>query len=69
MHTLMKLLSTYSFSVPELSSLCFISLITRQGLPTAIVHAGMSFVTTEPAPIIAPSPMVTPGITMLPMPR
>jgi hypothetical protein len=30
--------------------------------PVAIVHAGMSFVTNEPAPTIAPSPIVTPGI-------
>ena len=34
---------------------------TRQGFPTATTPAGMSFVTTEPAPMTASSPMVTPG--------
>ena len=38
-----------------------ISRITRQGLPAAKVWAGMSFVTTLPAPMTQPSPMVTPG--------
>ena len=41
---------------------------TRQGLPTARVRAGTSIVTTLPAPIVAPSPIVTPGITRDPAP-
>ena len=36
-------------------------LITLAGLPTAIEKSGMSFVTTEPAPITQPLPIVTPG--------
>lgn len=43
---------------------CGIDLMTFAGLPAAIVHAGTSFETKEPAPIMAPSPMVTPGKTM-----
>ena len=39
-------------------------LITRQGLPTAIELAGISFVTTEPAPMVQLSPIVTPGNTV-----
>lgn len=35
-------------------------LITFAGAPTAIAYGGMSFVTTLPAPIIAPSPIVKP---------
>ncbi len=43
------------------------SAITWHGLPTAMESAGMSWVTTAPAPIIELSPMVTPGqITTLP---
>ena len=41
----------------------FIFLTTRQGLPTATTLEGMSFVTTEPAPMTVPSPIVTPGNT------
>ena len=37
--------------------------ITRQGLPAANVMGGMSFTTTEPAPMTQPSPMVTPPQT------
>ena len=41
--------------------------MTRAGLPTASECAGIFLVTTEPAPIVQPSPMVTPGqITVLP---
>ena len=36
---------------------------TRQGLPAATVFAGMSRVTTLPAPMTQPFPMVTPGQT------
>lgn len=32
----------------------------RAGFPATIIHGGTSFVTTEPAPTIAPSPMITP---------
>src|SRR3990170_128639 len=32
---------------------------TRAGTPTAIFPGGTSWVTTEPAPVAAPSPMVT----------
>ena len=31
------------------------------GLPTTVAWAGTSRTTTEPAPTIAPSPIVTPG--------
>lgn len=34
------------------------------GLPQATQYGGMSFVTTELAPIMLPSPMVTPGRTV-----
>ena len=43
-------------------SLSFICLITLQGLPTAIELSGISFVTTEPAPMTQFSPIVTPGV-------
>ena len=36
---------------------------TRQGLPAATTFAGMSRVTTLPAPTTTLSPMVTPGVT------
>src|SRR5687768_14418492 len=49
----------YSFS--------FNSRITLQGLPAANTSAGISLVTTLPAPITLRSPMFTPGqITALP---
>ena len=41
-----------------------ISLITLHGLPAAITFAGMSLVTTLPAPITLPSPIVTPPHTV-----
>jgi hypothetical protein len=42
-------------------------LITLAGLPTANEFAGTSLVTTDPAPIVLPEPMVTPGqITVFP---
>ena len=47
------------------SVICF---TTLAGRPVAMVHAGTSFVTNEPAPTIAPSPMVTPGMTKLSIP-
>ena len=64
-----------SFFYPFISHGCHIShrqyhthhlicFTTRQGLPTAIQSAGISRVTTEPAPITALSPMVTPGKTV-----
>lgn len=34
---------------------------TRQGFPTVITFAGISFVATLFAPITVPSPIVTPG--------
>ena len=39
-------------------------LITEQGLPAASTLGGTVLVTTLPAPIIAPSPIVTPGEMM-----
>ena len=48
-------------------SKCFITsslnlfFFTSHGFPTAIVYGGMSFATTEFAPMIAPSPIWTPG--------
>ena len=45
-----------------------ICLTTLAGLPTATVHAGISFVTNDPAPTMAPSPIVTPGIIIVPVP-
>ena len=44
----------------KIVSLFVISRITRQGFPAAKQFAGISFVTTEPAPITEPSPIVTP---------
>ena len=38
--------------------------ITRQGTPAAITPAGISRVTTLPAPITLPSPIVTPPQTV-----
>ena len=38
----------------------FIYFITLQGFPPAIQFAGISFVTTEPAPITECLPIVTP---------
>ena len=43
-------------------SFSVISRITLQGTPAAKELAGISLVTTDPAPITAPSPMVTPGV-------
>jgi len=37
-----------------------ISLIILAGFPATIVQGGTSFVTTDPAPTIEPSPIVTP---------
>lgn len=37
--------------------------MTRHGFPTAKLYGGISFVTTLPAPITHPSPMVTPPQT------
>ena len=37
--------------------------MTRHGLPKAMTPAGMSRVTTLPAPITVPSPIVTPCMT------
>ena len=42
--------------------------ITLQGLPTATLWSGMSFVTTLPPPITTSLPMVTPGMTCTPAP-
>ena len=42
--------------------------MTRQGTPTATTLAGMSCVTTLPAPMTALSPMVTPASTVQPAP-
>ena len=42
--------------------------ITRHGLPAATTPAGMSFVTTLPAPMTVPSPIVTPGQMIAPPP-
>ena len=35
--------------------------MTRHGFPTAIESSGISFVTTDPAPMVHRWPMVTPG--------
>src|SRR5690606_41356818 len=35
---------------------------TRHGFPTATTPGGMSEVTTEPAPMMLSSPLVTPGV-------
>ena len=42
---------------------------TRQGLPAATQLAGISLVTTLPAPMTQLSPMVTPGSTVQPPPN
>ena len=49
-------------------SFSLISRITLHGFPTATTFAGMSFVTTLPAPITLLSPIVTPGIISAPEP-
>lgn len=54
------------FPLHEFFSL--ILLITLHGLPTATQFAGISFVTTLPAPITVPSPMDTPGRIIAPPP-
>ena len=41
----------------------FMYLITLAGFPTAIAFFGIFFVTMLPAPIIAPSDILTPGRT------
>ena len=46
---------------PGASSSAVMGRKTRQGLPTATTPAGMSLVTTDPAPMTLLSPMVTPG--------
>ena len=43
--------------------------ITRAGFPTATESAGMSRVTTAPAPMTERSPMATPGQTITPPPN
>lgn len=47
------------------SGTCYLRMgrMTRAGLPATMVSAGTSCVTTEPAPTMAFSPMVTPGST------
>jgi hypothetical protein len=47
--------------VPDGVVACHIFFITLQGLPTATVFDGISFTTTEPAPIETLSPIDTPG--------
>lgn len=42
--------------------------ITLHGLPTAIQLAGIDLVTTQPAPITLPLPIVTPASMMHPPP-
>lgn len=42
--------------------------MTRAGLPTATAYAGTDFVTTAPAPIMAPRPIVMPGRRVAPPP-
>ncbi len=50
-------------------SSCRVSVrITRAGFPTATESAGMSRVTTAPAPMTERSPIVTPGHTITPPP-
>ena len=44
-------LSIYFLRIGFILSSSVIFLITRQGLPTATTSSGISFVTTEPAPI------------------
>ena len=57
---LLKQLKSYLFFEPPPFSMVFMGL---QGFPTATHPAGMSSVTTLPAPITALSPIVTPGST------
>ena len=56
--------------LPAFTARCGHSVIgrmTRHGLPAANTPAGMSRVTTLPAPITVPDPIVTPG-QMIPPP-
>lgn len=41
---------------------------TRAGTPYATENSGMSLVTSDPAPIVQPFPIVTPGRTVVPAP-
>jgi len=41
-------------------------LIGFAGTPTTVVYGGISSMTTAPAPTIAHSPILTPGITLAP---
>ncbi|KAI0552979.1 hypothetical protein F4679DRAFT_31919 [Xylaria curta] len=43
---------------------CRTGLMTLAGFPTATMKGGMSLVTTLPAPIVQPRPMVTPAKTI-----
>lgn len=62
---LKRLSSGYrSLSLSTISSVVNFFFITLHGLPTAIEYGGIDLVTTEPAPIIDPRPIVTPGITV-----
>ena len=66
--TKMNLLSSLQifqfFSIPSgIWSFSVIFRMTRHGFPTAKLYGGISFVTTLPAPITHPSPMVTPPQT------
>ena len=56
--------AVYSVNLDDLHHFQFLAktFTTLAGLPTARLYGGMSFVTKEPTPIIAPSPIVTPGI-------
>lgn len=60
-----RVLSPGSGPPPPVPGPCYLRIgrMTRAGLPATMVSAGTSCVTTEPAPTMAFSPMVTPGST------
>ena len=61
--TTKRVLQNY-FSVIIYLSPPSIFLITRAGLPAANTPSGMSCVTTDPAPMVEPQPILTPGKTV-----
>lgn len=68
----MSILEVSVYNTSSLSYFCASSrgvtfFTTLAGTPMATLQAGMSFVTTAPAAIVQPCPMVTPGkITVFP---
>ena len=58
----------FIIKLPRFSNLAYSIFCTLQGTPYATAFAGISFVTTLPAPMVVLSPIVTPGNTITPAP-